>query len=183
MASGMGVMSKNRVSVTISMVVLSSCLSLPHTNACESLDDFQWLLGQWKSTESTRVTTETWTRESTTQWNGVGSVVDSTDHEMVFTESLMLAESEKGIVYSALPQQNSEPTHFSLSNCLDNDLIFSNPTHDFPKSLRYQLKSPTELLVTVSGTVIPVEPVLVERFMAENKVKILTLSFSKQLKE
>jgi hypothetical protein len=55
-------------------------------------------------------------------------------------EFLCVSERNNTLVYTAMPDGRTTPTHFTLTSVTADTAIFENPTHDFPKAIRYVLK-------------------------------------------
>jgi hypothetical protein len=66
-------------------------------------------------------------------------------------EFLCLVEREGGLVYQAMPNGRQPATDFRLTKLEPKDLTFENPSHDFPKMIRYALGEDGTLEATISG--------------------------------
>lgn len=107
--------------------------------------------GTWESSSDSSSFTETWIRINTQKWSGTGTwrINDSISYQ----EKLSLRKNGKDWVYSAkAPGQNNEQcVDFRLSQYTDSTWVFTNPNHDFPEKIVYQLLPSRKLKVEVSG--------------------------------
>jgi len=63
-----------------------------------------------------------------------------------------IAEREGSLVYTAMPDGRTTPTHFTLTSLSPSSATFENPAHDFPKTIRYTLQPDGTLETVISGT-------------------------------
>ena len=66
-------------------------------------------------------------------------------------EFLCIVERDGSLVYQAMPNGRSPATDFTLTKIDENNAIFENPTHDFPKMIRYTRREDGSLQAVVSG--------------------------------
>ena len=67
-------------------------------------------------------------------------------------EFLCIVERNGGLVYSAMPNGRQPATDFTLTKIEAGSLTFENPSHDFPKMIRYTLGADGTLEAVISGT-------------------------------
>lgn len=115
------------------------------------LEDFNWLLGTWLTSNDTFSFEETWQKVNDSTYQGNGVMIEAGD--TVFTEKLALKVIENEIFYLALdPEQNKgEEIAFRLTEAKPYHLLFSNPEHDYPTSIEYKLVNDTTLFIKLSG--------------------------------
>ena len=102
------------------------CLANP------TLEDLSWMSGRW--VDST--TEECWSRPAGHTMMGYTRTVE--EGKTVFFEYLRIEETSEGIFYRASPLGRGE-TSFRLTESSPGLAVFSNPEHDFPKTIRYHL--------------------------------------------
>jgi hypothetical protein len=132
-----------------------SCLLLTAFNACKTeqkvtqigIKDLSWLEGQWQTEPRNRV--EVWSLKGD-KLQASGLLLK--DKNPRVNELMTIVAKDGKLVYSVLAygQNENKYVDFSLSNQKARDLIFANPDHDFPKTIRYTLQNEDQLLVTVS---------------------------------
>jgi hypothetical protein len=131
------------------LTLLVSCTSVS-TNDDEPVD-FDWLLGKWQRVENSTPsnTFETWKKENN-QYVGHGYVLNRTD--TVWQEHMILQQKENWVFTVSTPG-NEQPVSFHLTDFDSLSFTVSNPQHDFPKNIHYQLKGKDlHALVTGDGT-------------------------------
>jgi hypothetical protein len=67
-------------------------------------------------------------------------------------EFLCIVQRDGGLVYQAMPNGRSPATDFRMTQIDSNSVTFENPSHDFPKKIRYSLRPDGTLEAVVSGT-------------------------------
>lgn len=117
---------------------------------CNSLDNFEIFLGNWQEMKEDQTTHEVWYKVSSKTIEGSASVSDKFGN-LTSSESLRIVELSNQVFYIAKVNENTLPIAFKLVRCEENRFEFENPQHDFPKKISYMFKSPTTLLVHVSG--------------------------------
>jgi hypothetical protein len=114
-----------------------------------TLDRLQWLSGNWSGGTTASTSEERWTPASGGSMLAVSRTMRS-DSVSAF-EFLCIAERAGGLVYTAMPNGRTPATDFTLTAIDDSSATFENPSHDFPKMIRYALKPDGTLEATISG--------------------------------
>lgn len=70
---------------------------------------------------------------------------------MTAFEFLCIVQRNGGLVYSAMPNGRQPATDFTMTKMEGSDVTFENPSHDFPKMIRYTLQPDGTLQAVVSG--------------------------------
>lgn len=96
-----------------------------------TLDDLKWMSGGWVDA----TTEESWSRPAGHTMLGYSRTIE--DGKTVFFEYLRIEETADGIFYRASPLGKNE-TSFRLTESGPGLAVFSNPEHDFPKTIRYR---------------------------------------------
>jgi hypothetical protein len=103
-----------------------------------------WLAGDWAGTRGGSATAaplnfeERWAAAASGSMLALSRTVRGTT--LVSFEFLCIAERNNTLVYTAMPDGRTTPTHFTLTSITADTAIFENPAHDFPKAVRYVLK-------------------------------------------
>lgn len=66
-------------------------------------------------------------------------------------EFLCIAERDGSLAYIAMPDGRTTPTVFMLTELSPVSVTFENPTHDYPKLVRYTRKDDGSLETTIAG--------------------------------
>lgn len=109
-----------------------------------------WISGTWAGTTAGGATVEErWTPAATGSMMAISRTLR--DNAMSAFEFLCIVERDGGLVYQAMPNGRSPATDFTLTKLEGETAVFENPTHDFPKMIRYSLLADGSLEATVSG--------------------------------
>lgn len=108
-----------------------------------------WLVGRWQDTTDPRVRTEErWQALPNGDLIGSGRVM--VDGMLGFAETLAITATADGLVYTAWPS-GQDPVRFSSTTIAPSEVVFSNPSHDFPREIRYA-RTAAGLQVFADGT-------------------------------
>jgi hypothetical protein len=107
-----------------------------------------WLAGNWSGTAGKATVEERWTPAAGGAMLAVSRTIKD-DHLAAF-EFLRIVERGGRLVYIAQPD-GRPPTEFPLTAVDDHSATFENPSHDFPKMIRYTRRSDGSLEARVSG--------------------------------
>ncbi len=108
-----------------------------------------WLVGRWQDTTDPRVRTEErWQALPNGDLIGSGRVM--VDGMLGFAETLAITATGDGLVYTAWPS-GQDPVRFSSTTIAPSEVVFSNPSHDFPREIRYA-RTAAGLQVFADGT-------------------------------
>jgi hypothetical protein len=112
-----------------------------------SIADVAWLASGWVNDTKPVTVEERWT----TPGGGAMLAVSRTlkGGRMVAFEFLRIVERSGGLVYIAQPN-GRPPTEFVLTAVSPQSATFENPSHDFPKMIRYTLRPDGTLEAHVS---------------------------------
>jgi hypothetical protein len=111
-----------------------------------------WISGVWIGTAgATGQTTveERWTPAAGGSMIGVSRTLRGTS--MTAFEFLCIVERGGTLIYTAMPNGRTPPTHFTLTAVTADSATFENPTHDFPKMIRYTKRPDGSLETTIAG--------------------------------
>jgi hypothetical protein len=118
--------------------------------AAATLDRLQWLAGSWSRETASGSSEERWTPASGGSMLAVSRTVRN--GAVSEFEFLCIAERAGGLVYTAMPNGRTPATDFTLTAIEDRSATFENPSHDFPKMIRYALRPDGMLEATISGS-------------------------------
>jgi len=115
-----------------------------------SLARMNWLSGVWMGMQGTSSIEERWTPGTGGSMFATSRTVSASGAVSAF-EFLCIAERGGSLVYTAMPNGRTPATDFALTAIDDKSATFENPTHDFPKSIRYAVQPDGSLQATISG--------------------------------
>lgn len=102
-----------------------------------SVDDLAWISGHWSATIGDSEVEEIWLAPRGNLMTGMSRTVKK-DGRVAF-EFVRIAKTEDGIAYLAQPS-GRPPTAFKLVESKHGRAVFTNPEHDFPKRIVYELR-------------------------------------------
>ena len=111
-----------------------------------------WISGVWIGTAGTTGQTtveERWTPSAGGSMIGVSRTLRGTT--MSGFEFLCIVERGGTLIYTAMPNGRTPPTHFTLTAVTADSATFENPSHDFPKMVRYSKRPDGSLETTIAG--------------------------------
>jgi hypothetical protein len=103
----------------------------------ETMEQLQWLVGNWSSGNSQRRSYEIWTKENDSTLAAYNYTTVETD--TVFVETVILQQLENDVFYTVLvPDQNdAQAVTFKLIPSSPGVFTFENKAHDFPQRISY----------------------------------------------
>jgi hypothetical protein len=136
-------------SLLLALTLAAAGAQQPAARASASLARIAWLAGNWTGSVGEATIEERWTPAA----GGVMLAVSRTvkGERLAAFEFLRIMERDGGLIYIAQPN-GRPPTEFTLTDIDESSATFENPTHDFPKVIRYTRKSDGSLEARVSGS-------------------------------
>jgi len=119
------------------------------SGAKATLAQVAWISGVWAASNATTRLEERWTPGEGGSMIGVSRTMR--DSLQTAFEFLCIVERDGSLVYQAMPNGRSPATDFTLTTIDENNAIFENPTHDFPKVIRYTRTGEGTLEAVISG--------------------------------
>jgi hypothetical protein len=110
----------------------------------------EWIGATWIGSAANGVTVEErWTPAGSGTMLGIGRTARG--QQMGSFEFLCITERAGSLVYFAMPNGRTPATPFVLTSVTAAELTFENPTHDFPKLVRYARTPDGSLQTTISA--------------------------------
>jgi hypothetical protein len=126
--------------------------SLPATKAAAGIADLAWVAGTWMSEPAAAggsTTEERWTPPAGGAMFGTARTIRGTS--MTAYEFLCFVERDGSLVYSAMPNGRAPATEFVLTSLTKDAATFENPSHDYPKAIKYSRRPDGSLETAISG--------------------------------
>ena len=114
-----------------------------------SIEDVGWLLGCWEQRDGDRVVEERWMAPRAGSMLGVGRTTRG--EKLIEHEYIVLTERDGRLAYEAHPSGQATAT-FMSKPVANREVVFEDPTHDFPQRVGYKSTGPGQLLAWVEGT-------------------------------
>ena len=119
-------------------------------SAPSSISKLDWMAGSWQTAPGGRVQVEEyWTHPAGGSIMGMSRTVAG-DKTVEF-EYLRVEQRGDVIYYVASPEGRCPATDFKLTHISEQEAIFENPGHDFPKRIIYRKNSDGSLTASVDG--------------------------------
>ncbi len=109
-----------------------------------------WMAGCWREASAGLVIDEVWLRPVGDALTGMSRTIR--DDTLRTWEQMVIRRVPDGLVLEATPSGQS-PATFAATESSDTLLVFVNPDHDFPQTIRYLRRGRDSLLAVVSGTI------------------------------
>ena len=114
-----------------------------------SIKDVAWLQGCWELREGDRLVEERWMPPRAGSMLGVGRTTRGS--KLVEHEFIVLTERNGRLAYEAHPSGQAATT-FMSQPVSGREVVFEDPTHDFPQRVGYKSTGPGQMLAWVEGT-------------------------------
>jgi hypothetical protein len=114
-----------------------------------SMQEFDWLVGQWEGIQGQGIYHEEWERISPDELSGSAYMIKK--GEIVGVEKLQIQSHSSGVYYIAEVSHNPGPVSFKLTSQDENIFVFENPEHDFPQKITYERIGEDKLMATVEA--------------------------------
>ncbi len=115
-----------------------------------TIESLGWISGCWEQNDAVkkRFGSEQWMKPSGGSMIGMSRTVKN--GKTVAFEFLRIVQDDIGIHYISKPSQNTTETSFKLVKSSASEVVFENPTHDFPQRIIYRLDK-TNLFARIEG--------------------------------
>lgn len=115
------------------------------------LNKAEWVVGAWQQTTAKGYTVEVWTKLSDTDLAGVSYMVHGED--TLTAETIRLVQRDTALYYIPMvkDQNDGKAIPFRLASITDKEMVFENPTHDFPQKITYKRITKDSLYAEISG--------------------------------
>jgi hypothetical protein len=123
--------------------------ALPVAGVPASIDRLQWISATWSGTTNGVTTEERWTPPASGSMLALSRTLRGTS--MAAFEFLCIAERAGRLVYFAMPNGRSPATMFVATEVSATSVTFENPSHDYPKLVRYTQTADGGLQTTIAG--------------------------------
>lgn len=141
----------------IGILILTSCgmnikqSADPTVKIYPNLEKSNWLLGTWENVSPEGSLTETWKKANDSVYGGRTSFTAGKD--TLFTETIRLEEANGKFAYlTAVSNQNGgNSIRFDMTSITDDQIVFENPTHDFPQKITYNKINNDSLVAQIAG--------------------------------
>lgn len=118
------------------------------------LDQFKWILGNWKMKVKNGYIYEIWKKENDSTYKGISyNVRETSDTIMLENVDLNYRDNHYYYIPTTANQNNQQPVIFKIVSISPGNFTAENPNHDFPQRISYSLQSDKELKAIIDGKV------------------------------
>ena len=106
---------------------------------------------EWENNTSDGRFSEKWSRQNDSTFYAESFFIANQD--TLFAETIQLIQQEDDLLLIvSVPNQNKEkPVTFRLTKLTENEFVFENPAHDYPKKIQYKLINNDSLYAEING--------------------------------
>jgi hypothetical protein len=105
--------------------------------------------GCWSSDDGKEQIDECWMKPGGQSMLGTSRTVAG--GKTVFTEYVQIREANGEIAYVVSLGLSARPVSFKLIKSSENEVVFENPTHDFPQRVIYRRESADKVFARIEG--------------------------------
>jgi len=118
----------------------------------EAVENANWLIGRWENNSAEGNLSEFWAKTNDSTFQGESYFV--IENDTVFGEKVELMQRGNDFIFEArVAKQNDEkPVPFKLTKSSETEMVWENPTHDFPNKIVYQKVGKDSLVAEIFGT-------------------------------
>lgn len=136
---------------TILPLLLVTALCITSCTKKKNIIKAEWLIGNWGNESAEGNLVENWVKVNDSVFHGESYFIVAND--TVFAETIVLDDVLGKMVYTVtVPNQNDEkPVRFDMTSITDKEMVFENPSHDFPDKIVYTHPTPDSLVAVIYG--------------------------------
>jgi hypothetical protein len=139
----------NKIVVAIMCIIIFCSYTLTQKT---EINKAKWLVGTWENKTQNGSIYETWSKLSEVELAGKSYMLKEKD-TIVFETIRLLQENNNLFYIPKVKNQNDNlPVRFAAKTVSDKELVFENPSHDFPQSISYSKINADSLVAEISGT-------------------------------
>jgi hypothetical protein len=143
---------KNITWLLAAAVVAASCKNAEEKKArYAEISKAAWLTGSWENVSENGTLTEAWEKLNDSTYSGKSYFIKEKD--TLHFESVELTERNGEVIYSPTVQgQNDDlPVAFRMTSATEKQMVFENPSHDYPQKIVYTQVTADSLVAEISG--------------------------------
>jgi hypothetical protein len=148
----------NFIVVVFALLFLQSCKKYDangnEIKEYEELNKANFLLGEWEKKDSIGVLKEKWIAIDDSTFTGTSFFIIN-EKDTIHRESMELMQDGEYLIYRTTikGENKDEPIPFQKIDEKDSLLVFTNPKHEYPNKISYQLNKDKTVKTTISGII------------------------------
>lgn len=110
-----------------------------------------WILGNWENKSDAGILLERWKKVSDSVFDGESYFIIEKD--TLHSEKMQLKQKGEKLLYISTikGQNNDKPIQFNHNIEIENQLVFENPTNEYPRKISYKSTGNDQIVIEVSG--------------------------------
>lgn len=139
---------KNKLIIVVLILFSISCKISRNEN--ESEQELDWIIGNWVRTneQENRSTFENWEKKNNSEYIGFSYTMESND--TIWQEKVTLQKNDGNWSFDVRGKGDVKPTKFKSTFIGKEEIVFTNPSNEFPKKIEYSKKG-DKLYAKISG--------------------------------
>ena len=129
-------------------ILLSLLSALSFAVEPASIANLSFMTGCWEVKEGPKLTEEQWSKPAGDTMLGLSRTLKS--GKTVFSEFMRIEKTPDGFAYRARILPGQPGTLFKMIRSTETEVVFENPTHDFPRRILYR-KTEGGLFARIEG--------------------------------
>lgn len=148
----------NFIVVVVALLFLQSCKKYDangnEIKEYEELNKANFLLGEWEKKDSIGVLKENWIAIDDSTFTGTSFFIIN-EKDTIHRESMELMQDGEYLIYRTTikGENKDEAIPFQKMDEKDSLLVFTNPKHEYPNKISYQLNKDKTVKTTISGII------------------------------
>jgi hypothetical protein len=135
--------------VVVALWTVNASTASRPVGTATTIERLAWISGDWQTAPGGRAQIEEhWTLPAGGTMIGMGRTVVGT--KTIEFEFLRIEQRGDDIYYVAHPNANCPQTDFKLTRLTEQEVIFENPEHDYPKRVIYR-KNADAIVASIDG--------------------------------
>jgi hypothetical protein len=139
---------KKSILFLITILLFASCGKSKEVSKIVGTD---WLLGKWENKSDDGNLLETWEKVNDSLYIGESYFIKEKD--TLHSEKIKLEQKGENLSYISTikGQDNDKPVTYKHNTEIVKQLVFENPTNDYPKKIIYSQISKDHIIIQISG--------------------------------
>jgi hypothetical protein len=139
---------KKTIQIFITILLFASCGKSKEVSKIVGND---WLIGKWENKSDEGHLLETWTKVNDSLFIGESYFIKEKD--TLHSEKMELNQKGENLFYISTikGQNNDKPIRFNHKIEIEKQLVFENPTNDYPRKIVYNPITKDRILIEISG--------------------------------
>ena len=139
---------KKAILLLVTILTFASCGKSKEVSKIVGAD---WLLGKWENKSDNGNLLETWKKANDSIFIGESYFIKGED--TLHSEQIKLEQKGEDLYYISTikGQDNDKPVTFKHNTEIVKQLVFENPSNDYPKKIIYSQISKDHMIIHISG--------------------------------